>query len=217
MPLDALQVQFEQLHGRDPALAERVQQSKLAALGRLSASIAHEIRNPLGAISHAAQLLEESPGLDGGDQRLTAIIGDHTRRVNTVVENVLQLSRPGASSPQHIHLQDWLHDFAEEFTRSGLYSAGHISVSVEPAGLEAYMDPSQLHQVVWNLCQNAVSHGGSDLPVSIRLEAGLNATSGAPQLDILDNGKGLALSFILGTDAKKAAKIIAEHIPVTLA
>jgi two-component system sensor histidine kinase PilS (NtrC family) len=53
------------------------------------------------------------------------------------------------------------------------------------------MDPSQLHQVVWNLCQNAVSHGGSDLPVSIRLEAGLNATSGAPQLDILDNGKGI--------------------------
>ena len=173
------------------SMQRQAQQMKLASLGRLTASIAHEIRNPLGAISHAAQLLEESEDLAGDDHRLTAIIGDHTRRVNTVVENVLQLSRPGTSSPQHIILKDWLHDFADEFTRSGNCTADRIAISVDPADLEAYMDPSQLHQVVWNLCQNAVHHGESDLPVSIRLEATHSVTSGVPQLDILDNGRGI--------------------------
>ena len=172
-------------------LQQQAQQMKLASLGRLTASIAHEIRNPLGAISHAAQLLQESPDLVSGDQRLTDIISDHTRRVNTVVENVLQLSRPGASSPQHIRLKDWLHDFADEFSRSGLCPPELISVEVEFGELEAYMDPSQLHQVVWNLCQNAIHHGEADSMVSIRLEAGYNTSSGAPQLDILDNGKGI--------------------------
>jgi two-component system sensor histidine kinase PilS (NtrC family) len=68
-------------------MAKQAQQMKLASLGRLTASIAHEIRNPLGAISHAAQLLDESQSLDDGDRRLTTIIGDQTRRVNTVLEN----------------------------------------------------------------------------------------------------------------------------------
>jgi two-component system sensor histidine kinase PilS (NtrC family) len=176
----------------DTATMQRqAQQMKLASLGRLTASIAHEIRNPLGAISHAAQLLKESPDLAGDDRRLTAIIGDHTRRVNTVVENVLQLSRPGTSSPQHIILKDWLHDFADEFTRSGNCSADRIGISADPPDLEAYMDPGQLHQVVWNLCQNAVHHGESDVPATIRLEASRSGTSGAPQLDILDNGRGI--------------------------
>ncbi|MDZ7824815.1 MAG: histidine kinase dimerization/phospho-acceptor domain-containing protein [Gammaproteobacteria bacterium] len=74
-------------------LQQRAQQLKLAALGRLSASIAHEIRNPLGAISHAAQLLRESPGLDKPDLRLADIIQTHSRRMNGVIENVLELSR----------------------------------------------------------------------------------------------------------------------------
>ena len=174
------------------SMQRQAQQMKLASLGRLTASIAHEIRNPLGAISHAAQLLQESPDLSTGDTRLTAIIDDHTRRVNTVVENVLQLSRPGTSCPQHIRLHEWLHDFAAEFSRSGLCAEEQISISVEPADLEAYMDPSQLHQVVWNLCQNAIYHGEADTPVNIRLQAARNAISGATQLDILDNGKGVA-------------------------
>ena len=178
------------------SLQRQAQQMKLASLGRLTASIAHEIRNPLGAISHAAQLLDESPDLAAGDQRLTAIIGDHTRRVNTVVENVLQLSRPGTASPQHIRLKDWLQDFTNEFTRSGLCPAERISIQVDPGELEAYMDPSQLHQVVWNLCQNAVHHGEEGSPVSIRLEAVFDEVSGAPQLDILDNGTGIQPEMI---------------------
>ena len=92
---------------------------KLASLGRLTASIAHEIRNPLGAISHAAQLLNESDALGKEDHRLMAIIREHTRRVNTVVENVLQLSRPVTTIPQRIAVHPWLDKFRDEFIHSG--------------------------------------------------------------------------------------------------
>ena len=63
---------------------------KLAALGRLSASIAHEIRNPIGAMSHAGQLLAESPGFGPEERRLTDIIRNNSERVSTIVNNVLQ-------------------------------------------------------------------------------------------------------------------------------
>ena len=87
-------------------MAQQAQQMKLASLGRLTASIAHEIRNPLGAISHADQLLAESEHLDQSDKRLTEIIHTHTERVNAIIENVLQLSRRGNATPEDIVLQD---------------------------------------------------------------------------------------------------------------
>ena len=74
-------------------MAERVQQSKLAALGRLSASIAHEIRNPVGAMSHASQLLRESPAIGSDDRHLTEIIEKNAVRVSQIIDNVLELSR----------------------------------------------------------------------------------------------------------------------------
>ena len=78
-------------------LNARVQQSKLASLGRLSASIAHEIRNPVGAMSHAGQLLAESGTLSDDDLRLTEIIRTHAERVSHIIDNVLQLSRRESS------------------------------------------------------------------------------------------------------------------------
>lgn len=174
------------------AMAKQAQQMKLASLGRLTASIAHEIRNPLGAISHATQLLNESHELGKDDQRLMAIIRDHTRRVNGVVENVLRLSRPGSNLPQLIGLQDWLGKFMDEFIHSGNCSPDQASVSVNPADLNIYMDPSQLHQVMWNLCQNAVHHTGADgMPVKIQLVGGRSDTTHTPYLDIIDNGPGI--------------------------
>src|SRR5262249_567083 len=74
-------------------LAEKVQQSKLAALGRLSASIAHEIRNPVGAMSHAGQLLAESPVMGDEERRLTEIIRTNADRVSSIINNVLRLSK----------------------------------------------------------------------------------------------------------------------------
>jgi two-component system sensor histidine kinase PilS (NtrC family) len=173
-------------------MSKRAQQIKLASLGRLTASIAHEIRNPLGAIGHATQLLDESEALDDSDRRLITIIGNHTRRVNTVVENVLQLSRPGTSLPQQIHLRDWLKSFVNEFGHSGNCQPQQIRFSVEPQDLEVHCDPSLLHQVVWNLCQNAARHGsGKETALQIRLVGACLPSSERPCLDIIDNGPGI--------------------------
>ena len=88
------------------------------SLGRLTASIAHEIRNPLGAISHAAQLLQESPDLSDADQRMTEIIQRHCVRVNQIVESVMQISRREAPKPQFLVLADWLEQFVGEYLRA---------------------------------------------------------------------------------------------------
>jgi len=173
-------------------LAKQAQQLKLASLGRLTASIAHEIRNPLGAISHATQLLDESEALHDSDQRLITIIGDHTQRVNAVVENVLQLSRPGTSTPQQIRIRPWLEQFADEFSGSGNCQLQQIRISVMPADLEVRMDPSLLHQVVWNLCQNAIRHGmQASTPFKLGMVCKPSPASLKPQLDIIDNGAGI--------------------------
>ena len=97
-------------------VAERVQQSKLASLGRLSASIAHEIRNPVGAMSHAGQLLRESPALGADDRHLTDIIEKNATRVSQIIESVLQLSRRETTRQERIGLEPWLRGFVEEFT-----------------------------------------------------------------------------------------------------
>jgi two-component system sensor histidine kinase PilS (NtrC family) len=173
-------------------LAKQAQQLKLASLGRLTASIAHEIRNPLGAISHATQLLDESEELNNSDQRLITIIGNHTRRVNAVVENVLELSRPGTSSPHRIRIRDWLDEFVDEFVNSGSCQAEQMEIGVAPPDLEIYMDPSLLHQVVWNLCQNATLHGAQDsVPFRLRLVCEVSPATLKPHLDIIDNGPGI--------------------------
>ncbi|MFU8766052.1 MAG: histidine kinase dimerization/phospho-acceptor domain-containing protein, partial [Haliea sp.] len=87
--------------------SEKAQQAKLAALGRLSASIAHEIRNPVGALSHAAQLLGEGENLDTAQQRLATIVENNATRVSNIVENVLQLSRREQLSQERIDLVEW--------------------------------------------------------------------------------------------------------------
>jgi len=174
------------------SMAKQAQQMKLASLGRLTASIAHEIRNPLGAISHATQLLNESESLNDGDRRLVTIIGDHTRRVNAVVENVLQLSRPGASLPQQIRLQDWLQQFVDEFSHSGVCQPEQIEYSMTAPELEVYIDPSLLHQVVWNLCLNAINHARPDGGnVKIHLAGSRSGSAASVRLDIIDNGQGI--------------------------
>ncbi|MGB5260916.1 MAG: ATP-binding protein, partial [Gammaproteobacteria bacterium] len=174
------------------AIIRQTQQIKLASLGRLTASIAHEIRNPLGAISHAAQLLNEENSLREEDRRLMSIIDDNTRKVNAIVQNILQLSRPAQSVPQTILLDEWLEKFVEEFAHSGHCDPGKISYSVHPVDVDIRMDPSLLHQVIWNLCQNATQHAGTGEDVKLRLVAGQLGTDETPYLDIIDNGPGIA-------------------------
>src|SRR6202789_4267627 len=140
-------------------MAERVQQGKLAALGRLSASIAHEIRNPVGAMSHAGQLLAESANIGADERRLTDIIQSNSERVSTIINNVLQLSRREAKKRTGLLLGDWSKIFLEEFCATMQVREAQIGVHESEDDLEVRIDPSHLHQVVWNLCDNAMKYG----------------------------------------------------------
>jgi two-component system sensor histidine kinase PilS (NtrC family) len=179
------------------ALAARVQQSKLAALGRLTASIAHEIRNPVGAMSHAAQLLAESPDMGEAERRLTEIMHGNAQRVSSIIENVQRLSRREPPRPERLALKAWCERFREEFcatTQNPLRCC--LIEELEPA-VEALIDPSQLHQIVWNLCENALRHAGtqSGAPqVELRITR-MSRTSRA-SLEVADRGPGIAMQDV---------------------
>jgi two-component system sensor histidine kinase PilS (NtrC family) len=176
-------------------IVERVQQSKLAALGRLSASIAHEIRNPVGAMSHAAQLLAEAPSLSTQERRLTDIITSNGERVSTIINNVLQLSRRDTTRPERIELNVWLREFLAEFRQTSEADERAIHL-IDPAGdLDVRVDPSHLYQLLWNLCENALKYGRrDDYDAPVELRTGRIHTSDRPFLEIADRGPGIALS-----------------------
>ena len=169
----------------------RVQQSKLASLGRLSASIAHEIRNPVGAMSHAGQLLAESHGLSKDDLRLTEIIRTNAERVSHIIDNILQLSRRESSRPELLELRGWLEDFASEFTRTLELREGELSIVDVPESLEVRMDPSHLRQVLWNLCDNAIKYASETGGIFVELKAGRTSQNNRPYLEVLDRGHGV--------------------------
>ncbi len=170
---------------------ERVQQSKLASLGRLSASIAHEIRNPVGAMSHAAQLLRESPGLNEDDHRLTEIIQTHSSRVSHIIDNVLQLSRRESSQPERLWLKPWLEDFAREFSNTLELQEGEMGIADMPDDLEVRMDKSHLRQVLWNLCDNAVKYASETGGIMVELHGGRLQGQGRPYVEVRDHGLGV--------------------------
>jgi two-component system sensor histidine kinase PilS (NtrC family) len=177
----------------------RVQQSKLASLGRLSASIAHEIRNPVGAMSHAAQLLGETDGLSEDDRRLTDIIQTHSSRVSHIIDNVLQLSRRESGKPDLFLLRPWVADFAREFSRTLELQEGELSIVDIPDDLEVRIDKSHLRQVLWNLCDNAVKYASETGGILVELHGGRLDGQGRPYLEVRDHG--------LGVDPKTAEQI----------
>ena len=172
-------------------IAQKAQQLKLASLGRLTASIAHEIRNPLGAISHAAQLLQESESLDPGDLRLAQIIQDHSRRMNLVIENVLQLSRRRQAEPQLLDLKYWMHRFAGEF-RGGLGPNQSLHLQAIGSSLQTRMDPNQLIQVLTNLVENGLRYSGQkNAQAQVWLRLFRDPSSDLPVLEVIDDGPGV--------------------------
>ena len=174
-------------------IAEQVQQGKLAALGRLSASIAHEIRNPVGAMSHAGQLLAEAVELGPEEKRLTEIITSNADRVSTIISNVLQLSRRETTRPQRLYLGDWLNEFVEEFAETLQLPEGSLKLELPDSDPEVRIDPTHLRQIAWNLCDNAIRHS-AEMPGSppVELRIARLPGSGRPFLEVADRGPGIA-------------------------
>jgi len=174
-------------------LDQKVQQSKLAALGRLSASIAHEIRNPVGAMSHAGQLLAESPQLTEEDRRLTTIIRSNAERVSGIIESVQRLSRREGAQLERLALGSWIEEFHEEFCETMQYPRTRMQLRTATPEVEVRADPSQLRQIVWNLCENALKHAiGTNPDQSVELRCGRMSGSARPFLEVADRGKGVA-------------------------
>ncbi len=178
-------------------IAEQVQQSKLAALGRLSASIAHEIRNPVGAMSHAGQLLAESAHLTEEERRLTQIIRTHADRVSGIIDNVQRLSRREQARLELLSLAAWTEEFHAEFCEAMPLPRARLTVNGTPSDVEVRVDPDQLRQILWNLCDNALKHAAQgDSKQTIELRYGLMTASTRPFLEVADRGPGVAPEHI---------------------
>ena len=172
------------------ALREQALQMNLAALGRLSAGIAHEIRNPLSAISHAGQLLAESPALGAEDQKLLSMIQRHSERIDKIVKDVLALSRREGSTPAPIRLRAWLEQAVAQYREGYPGQPRVIRYDQVDADFRMSFDASHLQQVLFNLWDNSFQHGGAD---GRRIEIVLSTLrqDGGSHLEVRDNGPGI--------------------------
>lgn len=171
-------------------LNQRAQQLKLASLGALTANIAHEVRNPLSAINHAAQLLDESTAIVADDKRLSEIIQKQARRVNKIIEDVQQLSRRKEPDLSQIELSQWLPQYIAEFRHNYQVEDG-ISFSCENEATIVF-DESQLKQVIDNLCLNALRYSAADADGNcISLVVSEDREHSVPVLEVRDNGPGI--------------------------
>jgi len=170
------------------SLSRRAESMTLATLGRFSASLAHEIRNPLAAISYSTQLLEEAR-LPDADRRLLQIIHQQTQRMNGIVENVLSLARRERAQPDHVELVGFARRFVEEYANSHPLDGDVLQVSTKATAVPALVDQRHLHQVLTALVHNALTYGrmpGEPARVTLAI-----SDQHGPQLDVLDRGPGI--------------------------
>ncbi len=171
---------------------EKQQDVKMASLGQLTANIAHEIRNPLGAISHAAQLLSESTVLDKADERMIQIIQSNSKRMNGTIESVLNLSRKSNPKRESIRLKLWLNDFISDFVIQSSLEKHQINLFMDVADASIQFDPTHLYQVLWNLCRNAEKYAKKDVTkLHIDIQGSHPSHTRDIMLNIIDNGKGV--------------------------
>lgn len=166
-------------------MAQQAQQLKLASLGRLTASIAHEIRNPLSAIRHAEQLLAEADYLSEPDKQLLSMIERNCQRVDGIINNVLQLGRKQSVESERFALNPLLETLVSD------YKSRHADTTFEllqPSQLEVRFDQSQLLQLLGNLLDNAIRHASA--PKTVKISAGAVDATDQPYIDIIDSGDG---------------------------
>lgn len=167
---------------------EQAQQVKLAALGRLTANIAHEVRNPLSSISYATELLKEQEHAES-QSRLFQIILDNTKRLNRIVQDVMQVNRRDRLHAEVFNLAEKLDELLDNLCQVEQVLRTVFSTQVDPACTVRF-DRGHFEQVLWNLCRNALRYsqrrGGS---VAIRATT---ADDGRVTLEVADDGPGVS-------------------------
>jgi len=173
-------------------VTQYAQSLKLSSLSRLTASIAHEIRNPLGAISHAAQLMQESPELSGPDRRMADIILHHCARVNQIVESVMQISSREAPKQEYLVLGNWLRESVAAYLKT-LNRPAEIIIDCDYKELLVEFDPENLQRILTNLLDNALRHSklATDKEFA-KIEVSLDFSSHQCLMEVLDAGTGVA-------------------------
>ncbi len=165
------------------------QQMKLAAMGRLTANIAHEIRNPLSAINHAAELLLEEPNLTETQNRLLTIVHDNTQRLDRMVQDVLKLNRRDRAHRETFPMGDFLRTFVAQFCQIEKVPQDVITLTIDHDAAVTF-DRSHLNQVMWNLCRNALRYSQRKAG-SIRIVLKSGAMGNALELHVYDDGPGV--------------------------
>lgn len=169
----------------------RADELQLANLGRLSASIAHEIRNPLAAISYAQQLLSESAVLNTSDTRLLDIIGTQSQRMDGIITNVLKLAKREAAFPQILALNSEIERVLREHLIIHPEDAAKIHFHPDSQDTLGLFDALHLQQVLHILLSNALTYGHSpDKPARIKIS--IHTEYGQPSIDVIDHGPGIA-------------------------
>lgn len=171
--------------------SQKAQYMKLAILGNLAANIAHEIRNPLSSVSHAAQLLNEGSDTHLENQHLIKIIRDNCDRMNTIIKNVLNISKKQTDSPEIIDINHFIQIFIRDFRPSHLPEVT-IEFKPLPHPEKVFMDSSQLRQVLVNLCENGLRYSFANtqkahLIIALETQSSPNVLL----IHIQDFGKGI--------------------------
>ena len=173
-------------------VARRAVELSVNSLAKLSGSIAHEIRNPLAALNHASQLLEESPQITLAEMRLVHIIQNHAKRMNGIIENVLQLSRREQSQPELVPLHTFMPEFANEFQTTQVNRSLDFQFAFDSDEAHVLFDKSQLSQCLWKLLDNAADHASKNNPTpKVRLTMNADENTGYCIVTIADNGPGI--------------------------
>ena len=164
-------------------------QVKLAALGRLTANIAHEIRNPLSAISHANQLLQED-AQDPGTVRMLQIIADNVQRLDQIIKDVLELNRRDRTNQEQFSIQQFAQEFYQQFCAVERIDPHCFTLHLLDQDSDVIFDRRHINQILWNLCKNGWRHSRQQVD-SLQLRITSDKSGQFVHIQVQDNGSGI--------------------------